>query len=152
MTERIQELINALGGDPTRWNQGDHRASIAWFRGIARQMGAKVSHTFAEPCDTFSACGFDLQGSTRYLLRLHAAPYAMWSTNSKTGMIDPCAAPIRAHNIDYNPATLLDEPLQQTRFAIAEWVEMGCDRASLLTWFHPNSRPSVAEVCFNNYD
>jgi len=152
MGGKIHDLIGALDGDPTRWNQGEFREAEAWFRGIARQLGAKPIDPCAEPCDTFSAVGFALQGSTRYLLRLHGAPFAIWSTTHEAGKVDPCNVPSNAVDVDYSPATLLDHSLMQTRFTFDEWIEMGCDRASLLPWFHPNSRPSVAEVCFNNYD
>ncbi|MEQ9097256.1 MAG: hypothetical protein RIE32_13455 [Phycisphaerales bacterium] len=151
MTEGIQELVRALGGDPTRWNHVEPSDLAAWFRGIARQMGTTLVRASAELGDTFSAGRFDLRGSTLYLLRLHGAPYTIWSTSSEVGKVEPCVAPIEACAIDYGPATLIDESLMRTRLPLAEWVELGCDRPSLLTWFHPNSRPSVAEVCFNNY-
>ncbi|MEQ8316317.1 MAG: hypothetical protein RIE77_10610 [Phycisphaerales bacterium] len=152
MVDQVRQLVAALGGDPTQWNQADMSEIAIWYQHIARQLRVNRTDACVESCDTFAWVGFLDQGSTHYLLRLLGAPFATWSTTHEAGKIDPCAAPARARELEYGLVTLLNESLLRTRLTIKQWVDIGCERRSLLTWFHPNSRPSVAEVCFNNYD
>lgn len=127
-----------------------------WYRGIARQLVWQPTQPrfWVESCDTFAAGGFfhpDSRG-VLYLLRLHGAPLATWSMTKEFGRIEPVQAPESSCTIDYGGVELIGLDVLSHRLTMSEWIELGCDKGDLRTWFAPNSRPSVREVLFNSYD
>ncbi|MGD1915984.1 MAG: hypothetical protein ACFCBV_07345 [Phycisphaerales bacterium] len=155
---RVRELVAKYLPAVTYQNAPEPNVDYdAWYRGIARQLGWPPTNPrfWVEICDTFAAGGFTHPEShpVMYLLRLHGAPLAAWSTTRDYGRrVRPVQAPEVGYTIDYAGVDLIEIDVLSYRFEFREWIDFGCSKGELGMWFGRHSRPSVAEVFFSNYD